>query len=916
MDKHHCKTMAETFCAELGIDPLGNKKSSHVRFKGLNAAFPREIVEAEVRHILRAHFGKLKSVDECLERTLLEDWHTVNCAEIKLPSRYAGGLLFGQLVPRFDNRIISVCPISGHKVPSRNSREFYEFRWAMQLANIAVAAEGDRDLRPLTAAERESIDKVMRESGHLTAKQLKEVVRKETNCVRDNLDTMLMHPDAKEALLLDPVTKLLTSAKIAQLWRAMPQQLQKRFAGKLRQGKQVALAEVRAALVLLNVSTLAFDAEVQRQIDSANSKGRKKQRQITSDEFLAEPLSIPRLDGRAAYSREILRQAVAEVMSGKHPKEKDGCLYRSEEIRHAQINREIAQQTNNHLVRHRLLILQRLLRDMISEFAAGDKSRIDGVTIEVTRDLREMSGKTNKQIAQELGLRLANFKSVVEKLEADESFMRKLRDLGWHRIPPGIIRKARIAEDLGWTCPYTLQKYEPIDLLTKRVDKDHIVPRSERMSDALDSLVITFSTINKWKGKRTALKFIEDEQGKSVPDLPNLSVITANRYKQFVEALEAFKGHDDDKRRKRKRKELLLLRDYEEQEFTPRDLTQTSQLVRLGALAIRKDFIGEKKQPVITPLPGSVTGTLRKGWNRNLLGCLSTACPQVLDANGEIKTKTDIRDITHLHHALDAIVLGLSAFYIPNNGRIWELIVKRKLDDTEKLQLRALGIFDFSPEGFGLKALPPEVEKQLRARLAEKRVVQHIPARIEGLRVEQNIWRVVKREKGETTLRQQIRQPDGKRIEKEAKEKNAKLLGLAPLMGNGKLQKLKGVLIIPENFGVALDPEPTIIPFHKVWTRLEELKKSNNGKMPRLLRNGQLIEVPNGIYRGIWRVFSAKNNASGMALDIGHPDVVRLKNKVQGHRINVLLFSLLKSGMQIVKTPLTGMATCPSTSSA
>ena len=59
--------------------------------------------------------------------------------------------------------------------------------------------------------------------------------------------------------------------------------------------------------------------------------------------------------------------------------------------------------------------------------------------------------------------------------------------------------------------------YEPIDFVTKRVDKDHIVPRSERASDSLDSLVITFSAINKWKGKRTAWQFVEQEQGKPVP---------------------------------------------------------------------------------------------------------------------------------------------------------------------------------------------------------------------------------------------------------------------------------------------------------------------------------------------------------------------------------------------------------------
>jgi hypothetical protein len=68
---------------------------------------------------------------------------------LKLPKRYEGGLLFSQLVPRFDNRIISTCPISGEKVLSRNCPEFPNFRWAMQLADIRVGNKLDRELREL-----------------------------------------------------------------------------------------------------------------------------------------------------------------------------------------------------------------------------------------------------------------------------------------------------------------------------------------------------------------------------------------------------------------------------------------------------------------------------------------------------------------------------------------------------------------------------------------------------------------------------------------------------------------------------------------------------------------------------------------------------------------------------------------------
>ena len=253
----------------------------------------------------------------------------------------------------------------------------------------------------------------------------------------------------------------------------------------------------------------AFDAELQKQLDTQNSKAKKKDKQVTREELLQKhfPSRPLKLDGRAAFARHLLKQAYEDVLAGKpHPKEEGGCLFITEEIRQQQLNREIAEQTNNHLVRHRLLILERLLADIVKEYAGGEKERIGKITIEVNRDLREMSGKTAKEKAQDLGLRIANHHAVAEKLEKAFAEERNGKTIP---ITAGLIRKARIAEDLGWKCPYTGVDYEPKDLVTRRVDKDHIVPRSERASDSLDSLVITFSAINKWKGKRTAWQFVE-----------------------------------------------------------------------------------------------------------------------------------------------------------------------------------------------------------------------------------------------------------------------------------------------------------------------------------------------------------------------------------------------------------------------
>lgn len=906
LEEFKTKSMAETVCAVCGLDPLGEKRSCNItpaqRFKARNAAFPREVVEREVRTILETHVGKLKGVTAPFVKALMEDWKALLCPAIKLPQRYARGLLFGQLVPRFDNRIISKCPITGGKVPSRNCPEFLNFRWGMQLANIRVSAAATGDLRSLEVHEREALDERIRKSGALTAKELTDAVREVTGCVRDNLETMLLHPDAKEALIVDPIQKRITTGNWEKLFPKLPDGVQKHARTWLRRGKAINLQACVVEAHRLKLSTEAFESELALLLSAKQTKRGKKDAPVTRESILGEQASVKKLSQRAAYCRDLLVKAFEEVMAGKHPKEEGGCLFITEEIRRAQLNRPIAEQTNNHLVRHRLLILERLLLDIVNEYAGGEKARVGRVTVEVNRDLRKLSGMTAKQKAQDMGQRLANHQSVAKKLEAV---------LGHEKITAGLIRKARVAEDLGWVCPYTGTAYDIPTLVNKVVDKDHVIPYALRPTNSLESLVITFSEINRWKGRRTAMEFITQEAGKPVPGRPNLTLTTPDRFKKFVESLESFKGHDDDKARKKKRKDLLLLAKYEEKGFTPGDLTQTSQLVRLAAQAVKRHFQSEKEQPIVVSLPGSVTGLVRKSWN--LLGCLAQANPQVAEADGEIKSKTEIRDITHLHHALDACVLGFAAHFIPNNGRVWELLLKRNLAPAEEKQLLALGVFGRAVGGrFQLMELSQRLHDQIAARLCEKRVVQHIPASMNGLRAEQNIWRVVSVKDGEATLQQTLRGPDQKRLKpKLTTERTSKLVGVFPEGADGKLKRLKGALVIPDNFGLALDPKPQIVPFHKVALRLAALRQENGGRPVRVVRNGQLIKVANGTRKGLWRVISTKNTeAYGLALNLTAPDSFTVQKG------NAPILKLIQDGLEIVDCLMTGIDACPTTSSA
>ena len=989
-------TMAEVFCDVLKIDPLGVVKSSMVRVRNLGAAFPREGVEAEVERILRAHLaGALPKLDERFIEAVMRDHTALAGPDYRLPSRYGqrladgslspGGLLFGQLVPRFDNRIIARCPITFErvyqrelgggkeepeakheaekqaKVPGIDCVEFHRFRWAMQLANVQVATGDARKTRGLSVAERAAVNAEMEKEGYLTPGDFKKAVRAQIAGAKDNLDQMLSHPDAGDALVLDPVRRYIhTNALASSLFPALPERWKKRLMGQWRRGKAITVGE-------LLEQCPEVEPQVALYLDTQNTKKSKKDEPLTRDALLRTPLHVQPPNGRAPHTREVMREVVDFVFkSDRHPMEgtegasDNGPLFRSEKIRKAQLQRALDEQTNNHLVRHRLKLLERLHGDLIQEYAGGDRARIGRITIEVNRDVKEMSGKTAQEQAKITGQQLAHFKGVAKKLEA------AYEGKGVH-VGPGLIRKGRIAEDLAWTCPYTGAIYDAFQLLSRAVDKDHIIPRSERASDSLDSLVITFSAVNKMKGKRTAVRFVEEFQGKQVDGMPELSIKTLTQFVKGVDALETFKGHDDDQRRKKNRKRLLLLRDYVEKEFTPGDLTKTSQLVRLGAQALQKHYLGAEKQPTITSLPGSVTGAVRKSWN--LIGCLAAANPQVLDPDNldedgrpKVRTKTEIRGITHLHHALDACVLAFTARFLPRDGGAWELLVKRRLNADEQKRAREIfrDMVAITQDGeMRLADLAPQLKKQICERLKERRVVQHLPADLSGLRCKETVWRIFdpadphqnSRRLARWLAQKEIAVPApeaktaliicrkrrnadaatedsaGGKVFRETKtwrwvydikDKSA-LLGLAPEgdAAEAKLKRIKAVKVLGDNYGLALDPgpKPKLIRPHKIWHQLDELRKKNGGKAVRVLRIGCLVRVrekaARSDYRGVWMVRGTQlNQKKGYLIDLSPADQVLYRGEFGCYR-DVSLATLLKCGLEILKTPLCGLAPKP-----
>jgi CRISPR-associated endonuclease Csn1 len=986
MEKHGTATMAETVCACLALKPAGHghKISSELPYKTLNAAYHRGTVVEEVSRLLSSHLGKIPGLDPKTVRLMmssdelgLDARKELNAASIKLPKRYAGGLLFGQLVPRFDNRIIARCPVtwartydeaiaSGKddkearhladkfaKVPAAKSSEFLQYRFARILANIKA------DGRPLPPELRNTLWDLAQRLGSLTPGAIAKEIRSVLGNVPTNLEAYFkIHPDSADALVLDPAKAEVRKAegkrgRLSPIWSLLPQATREHALADWTRRRPVSIA------ALLEHSGSAPELVERLKADFAGMKPKKGAPRFGSfDEFLVRTTVTPDFPtGRAPYARPVLKQVVKEVLAGHDPtkacratdpengeeKTTDGVLYDlgipSSRVRQLQAERPIDRLTNNHLVRHRMLILDRLVDDMVAEFCAnGDQ--VGQVIVEVARELKEFSGKDRVKIKAALKCMLAQHKAASDRLVAEGITPN-----------PTLIRKCRIAMDLNWTCPFTHRTYRESEL--NDLEFEHIIPRSQRLSDSMAGLVLTRKEINSLKGKRTALQFVNESANDD-------RIVSPKSFEDWVKRLRVAKKemYPDDYARQNARKRLLLVEEYTEKErtFTEGQLTQSSQIMKIAMGVLKMKLPGA----FVDPVPGPVTAEIRKTWK--LAGSLSLACPEILTEEGRTRLKDEIRDITHLHHALDAATLALAAHYFPlrqhglnQSGLIWQALMKRRRSKEEKEFLHKFGIFDtFQRPRDGeqqvietdvkLRDLDKSVKEALALSLAEGRVMQHLPADRSGAKAELTTWGVVAivgehaliiqrpNRSGfelvpDTTARRWKDKPianDAARHLKEhghllspeqyrlvergllklSMEKLSKLLGPRPKEGVGKLKEIKGAMIIGENYGLALDPEPVVIPFHDVQQRLEEIRKANGGKQVRVLRNGMLIRLSGQNERdGVWSIYTVQ---ASMKVDLVKPGTVGRPKKGGQVWREVSIYGLLKKGIEILPRRYTG----------
>ena len=608
---------------------------------------------------------------------------------------------------------------------------------------------------------------------------------------------------------------------------------------------------------------------------------------------------------------------MAEIFAGKDPHGVGGVLYRDASKVDPLPEADIDRATNNHLVRHRIKILLRLLGDIVHDYAENNPARIGNLFVEVARDIKDFSGKTQTEIKGELSrLRSASLQATAKAA--------KMLGCPEAAVTARLRKKIQIAQDLNFTCPYTGKTFDAWDIRSKTVDLDHILPHSQRATDAMDALVLTFNAVNRLKGARTARQFIRDCGGQTLQATgPNgqiipLQIRTEGEYLAAIDKLRCASSVSKEKKTFKQRiNKLKMLTVDEAKGMTQGMLTQTSAIAKLAHRAILGWFKARGCKPIRpTLIPGRITKEIRSHYD--LLGMLAqfdVRLIQSYEENGVQKTrvvpKGDMRNLTHMHHAVDAIAILLAGTLITPNNHVWDLMVKRRQTEEEQLFLRANGPFAWDSHGhLTLQRLSPAVERPIRAALGELRTVRYASKRLGRTALKETQWRVEKIENDRVFLRQ----GHGKT----ANHKNLSITavyGLNPSGGDGKLLRNNAVYQIDENYAIALTTPPKLIRNCFAWRELQALAAKNGSKVPRLLRRGNLIYIPSGERKGLWSIDSLKESKQkGVLVDLSYSYNASTDDDSRCRWREVAITRLQKENAIFPRYRLTGVPACPITS--
>jgi hypothetical protein len=404
-------------------------------------------------------------------------------------------------------------------------------------------------------------------------------------------------------------------------------------------------------LALMNFRVL--DAKTRQKIDARihfptfienlrnewNKKGKvtearlKKLAEPFADKFLLiedqKPLTPETGTGRARYSSPTLLKIQKEISAGNRVDPPQPILKRKGESAEDALNRYLAD-IKHPLVRHRLVLFRRLLKQLVEAHGQPDM-----IVLEAVRSLA-----LGQKAKNELNKRNETFRKERENAREqlasnNESFSRKA------------IQRYRLWQEAKGRCPFCLKTIERTDL-GHGADIEHLVPRAIVDCNEFYNLTVAHIKCNReLKGERTP--FAAFGGTSKWPDIKDHAEKTFSGRK-----LEIFLSPNAE--------ELIEQKsDLQHTAYIARVIRHIS-LVQLGWLNDEgRDPTPDKQNPALCfqVTNGQLTSRLRKAWGLNqILHPLLAGkrWDELTDEEQKQFTEKNRGDLRH--HALDAMVIA------------------------------------------------------------------------------------------------------------------------------------------------------------------------------------------------------------------------------------------------------------------
>ncbi len=242
------------------------------------------------------------------------------------------------------------------------------------------------------------------------------------------------------------------------------------------------------------------------------------------------------------------------------------------------------------------------------------------VRVELARDLKRSRNDREKITKQN-----------TERERTRRDAAAKARDAGVEDPTRADEEKWLLGEECGWICPYTGRSISARDLFGGAIDVEHIIPYAQSFDDSFANKTLCWRDENDRKGRRS----------------PHTAYAHTPQWEEILDRVRRFPGLPGYRKWQRFQWDDAEITERFSN-FSDRQLNDTRYASRLAADYLGLLYGGQidaGRTRRVQVGAGQVTARLRDAWNLN--GILH---------DGGVKTRDD-----HRHHAVDAVVIALSA---------------------------------------------------------------------------------------------------------------------------------------------------------------------------------------------------------------------------------------------------------------